>query len=913
MDREQWEKVERLYHAARELDGAGRARFFDENCASDSAVRREVETLLEQGGKSDDFLNAIAASKEVTSFHTMLSAGTQLGPYRVEHLLGRGGMGQVYRARDTRLNRTVAIKILSSHFSTDSEMKQRFEREAEILAGLNHAHICVLHDVGHSDGVEYLVMELLEGEPLSTRLQKGRLPIEQVLRYGAQIADALAAAHARGIIHRDLKPSNIMLTKSGVKVLDFGLARSAEDETLTHTGVVMGTPRYMPPEQAAGRDTDARTDIFALGLVLHEMATDATFVQGQSSLADFDERFAHVLERCLATDPANRWQNASDVKAELDWAAKAPLRPAAASNSRSRWLMAVALILVVIAGGSTVWYFRKPVAIQQNAFRLQIAPPAGGRFVPGNFTVSPDARAVAFVATVNGRTALWVRSLDGAIARMLPGTEGAEQPFWSPDSKSLAFFAASKLQRVDLSGGAPVTIWSPVGSPRGGSWDSDGRIIYAEVTWGLFQVPASGGTRSPLTTLDTSRGERAVLWPQVLQGGRFLYFGRNANPENTGVYVASFKNPDNPTRLVTTDSSAVVASGAGEKTYLLWLRNGTLVAQQFDPTAVQLTGPSFAIADPVDTGITNRMQAAASDNGVLLYIPSGLQRQLTWFDPSGKPIAAIGEPGRIRNFGLSPDSRRVVVARTTGGPDYDLWIVETDRDVSSRFTFVGNNVDPLWSPDGRRVIFTRIPDLFVTEVNGNAMEQQLTHLPHLAHATDWSRDGRLILYYSGDPETNRDLWILPMSEGGSKNLNPQPYLRTRFNELNGRFSSEPSPHWVAYQSDESGRYEIYVRSFPDPDQKLQISKRGGSVPSWSADGRKLLYISPENKLVVVDLKIENGSITTSAPQELFALPSDSNFYQVTQDGGRVLVSTPVEDVAPLNVIVNWPALLQSTR
>ncbi len=912
MKRESSKKVESLYHAANELGPEARRQFLNEQCGTDTELRREVEGLLEQDNKTGDFIRAVGAmNNEVNETKSLLTIGARIGPYVIEQLLGQGGMGQVFRARDSRLGRTVAIKALPPQFSTDVAMKQRFEREAQALAALNHPHICVLHDVLQIDGLDYLVMELVEGESLSVRLKSGALAIPQVLRYGAQIADALAVAHSRGITHRDLKPGNIMVTKSGVKVLDFGLAKFKGDATITQRGAVMGTPQYMAPEQTAGRETDARTDIFALGLILFEMAAGHFYVQGQSTIRVFDEKCAHIMERCLALEPDDRWQNAADVKAELEWAAQTPKQLATTSRSAWRWIIAVALLLGVVAVGWSMFRFRGNTSNGQRAFRLQIVPPEGGQFFQASFAVSPDGTTIAFVATVKEKTGLWIRPLDAAEARLIPDTEGAQQPLGSPDSKSLAFFAAGKLQRIDLAGGAPAIICKMALGTRGGAWSEDGQIIFSVAAQTLFRVPASGGEPVQFTALNAARRERFHMWPQFLSGGHFLYFSVSENSSDTGIYVASLTKPDEAIRILITDSNAVFAKGVRGNTYLLWRRNGTLVAQEFDATSLKLTGELTAIADPVDSGYSYRIEADASGSGVLLYRSSGNHRQLTWVDSSGRPIGTVGEPGLVRNFALSPDGRRIVLARNTSGPDYDLWIVDIDRDVSTRFTFgPGINFDPLWSPDGRQMVFTRPPYLFLKDVTGNGSERQMTH--QFAHATDWSGDGRQIIYFSSDTQTNRDLWILPVASTGSspEDAQPRPYLRTRFNELNARFSPEPSPRWVAYESDESGRYEIYVRSFPDAERKFQISARGGTVPAWSADGHKLFYISPEKKLQSVDIKLEGRSITTSSPHELFLLPSGSNFYEVTADARRpFLVSATLQDSPQLNVIVNWPALL----
>jgi Tol biopolymer transport system component/predicted Ser/Thr protein kinase len=861
-----------------------------------------------------------------------LSVGDRLGPYEILAPIGSGGMGEVWKARDSRLDRIVAIKVSNEKFS------ERFEREARAVAALNHPNICTLHDVGPN----YLVMEYIEGTQL-----RGPLPLEKAIEYSGQILDALDAAHRKGITHRDLKPANILVTKQGIKLLDFGLAKQAvrlgEEEAtkaLTDQGQIIGTLQYMSPEQLQGKEADARSDLFAFGCVLYEMLTGKRAFQGQSAasvIAAILERepaplnlsppLERVIRTCLAKDPDERIQTARDVKKTLHWAVE-PQPDGIVIRRGSRWWR-VALAAALVLGAGAAWavaHFRQP-PVDERAFRLQIDPPEGGQFVYGNssggIALSPDGRTAAYVASANGKTALWVRPLDAPSSRPLAGTEGAYYPFWSPDSKSIGFFAASKLQRVDLAGGAPLTICDvPSGSGRGAAWTSDGRIVLGSLPGGLFQVPASGGTPSALTKIDASHGEGSHRWPQVLPGGRFLYWVRAGRPEDTAVYAASFAKPGERVKLVNTDAAAFYAPGGDGKNYLLWMRGATLVAQELDVASLRLAGEPYAVADPVaKVAINGATNAAASASGVLLYSSSNTSSRFSWIDRTGKLVGEVGEPGEYSSFRLSPDSRRAVISRDAPGGT-DLWLLEVQRGVSSRFTFhPGTNAYPVWSPDGRTILFgstgaqTGAQNLFRKESSGAGNEQRLAQSPNIQDPNDWSADGRWALYHEIAPDTGYDLWVLPMTPEGKPAGQAKPYLRTPFNEGWGRFSLEPNPRWMAFQSDESGRYEVYIQAFPEPRGKVQISTGGGQFPEWGPGGRELFYVSLDHKLMATSLKVGTDSVEPSGPGELFPLPIvDNGFspYDTAADGERFLVrAVPRQQASqPLTVIVNWPALLK---
>jgi Tol biopolymer transport system component/predicted Ser/Thr protein kinase len=871
-----------------------------------------------------------------------LSPGTKLGPYEVIAPLGVGGMGEVYRARDPRLGRDVAIKVSAAQFT------ERFEREARAVAALNHPNICTLYDVGP----KYLVMELVEGVPL-----KGPLPVEKAVEYAGQILDALDAAHRKGITHRDLKPANILVTKQGIKLLDFGLAKqqgtslgehgATLTRALTSEGQILGTLQYMSPEQLQGKDADARSDIFAFGCVLYEMLSGKRTFEGSSAASviaailerepaplDVTPPLDRIIRTCLAKNPDDRFQTAREVKLALEWSASAPVETGAVTTRKVRpwpWMVAAVATAaaLAIAGMWAVPYFRHTPPVEERAISLSLNPPEDGQFVFGNsvggIALSPDGRTATFVAARDGNILLWVMELDGSPATSLPGTEGAAYPFWSPDNGSIAFFSRGKLRRVERRGGEPLPICD-VTIGRGGVWMSDHRILYGSLTAGLFVVPDSAGTPLSLTTPDTSRGEISHRWPQVLPGGRFLYWVQSGKADTQGIYAASLARPTEAKMLVSANANGLFAPGGDGRGYLLWLRGGTLVAREFDLVTLTLTGETHQIADPVTSvSITNQMNVAVSAGGLLLYSAINKPRQFTWIDraaPGKKPLDVIGEPGEYGAFRLSPDRRRIAATRDRpGGPD--ICLLEVERGVANPFTFPPDSfIYPIWSPTGLAVLFTSYStrNLYRKDSDGAGAERRLTQSPNSQYAADWSGDGRWILYWEIAPNTQRDLWVQPMTPEGepATDAKPRRYLSTAANESWGRFSPEPSPHWVAYQSDESGPFEVYIDAFPQPRGKKRISTAGGTYPLWGPEGRELFYVSPDSKVMVVDLKVTADSVKPSAPRELFPLPAvDMGYsaYDVTPDGQRFLVlATPEHGASqPLTVIVNWPALLKDGK
>jgi len=889
-----------------------------------------------------------------------LSAGSRLGPYEILAPLGAGGMGEVYKARDTRLERTVAVKVLPSHMSASPEVRQRFEREAKTISQLSHPHICALYDVGREDETDYLVMEYLEGETLSDRLAKGALPLEQTLRYGVEIADALDKAHRQGIVHRDLKPGNVMLTKSGVKLLDFGLAKalapvsSASSLTalptqapdLTAEGTLLGTLQYMAPEQLEGKEADARTDIFAFGAVLYEMATGRKAFSGrsQASLISAIMReepaaisalqsmsppaLDRVVKTCLAKDPEDRWQTAHDVELQLKWIAEGgsqvglPVAVVSRRKSRER-LVWITITMLLALAAAFPWAIRSIGRAPADArpMRFVVSPPEKASFTadpPPAGRVSPDGHHIAFVASSGAGPQLWVRALDSLTAQPLPGTEGASYPFWSPDSRFIAFFADGRLKKIELSGKSPQILCDAL-EGVGGAWNREGTIVFSRSFSGepLYRVPASGGAPAPVTRLDSSRREDSHRWPYFLPDGRhFLYLASiSTRQANNAIYVGSLDSQE-ARRLVTANSSVAYAPPG----FLLFVSNETLMAQPFDPDRLALKGDAVPIAERVQPSVPNAYASfSVSENGVLTYWAGTAESELVWFDRAGSRLGALGGASDYMSPSLSPDEKRVAVVRSdshTGSRD--IWLIEVARGTHTRLTSDrAEEAFPLWSPDGGRIVFISNrdgpEDLYQRLLTGAGRDEALykSSAPH-KHPMDWSRDGRFILYHTRQARTGADLWVLPLS--GDRR--PFPLLQTEFGEWHGQFS--PDGRHVAYTSDESGAWEVYVQPFPGSGERLRISASGGGQPRWRRDGNELFYIAADGTMTAVPLDRGSGSLSAGIPKALFKTsvhtPSLSVIfgYAVTGDGQRFLINTPAADAlrTPITVVLNWTAELK---
>ena len=873
-----------------------------------------------------------------------IPVGQRLGPYEILSAIGAGGMGEVYRARDTRLDRTVAVKILPDHLSNRAELRERFEREARTIASLNHAHICTLYDIGHQDGTDYLVMEYLEGETLAERLKKGPLPIAQVLQYAIEISDALDKAHRKGITHRDLKPGNIMLTKSGPKLLDFGLAKLKQEvapanvqlsqlptanDPLTAQGTIVGTLQYMAPEQLEGKESDARTDIFAFGVVVYETATGKKAFEGKSQaslIAKILETdpppmtslrpmtppaLDRVVKKCLAKESEKRWQDASDLCDELKWIAEGGSQqglptPKRESRERVAWAMAaVALAAALVLSVPALMHLRE-APTDAPEMRTEIVTPSTSDLV--SFALSPDGRQIVFVASGDGPSRLWLRRLDSTETKPLSGTEGATYPFWSPDSRSVGFFSGGSLKRVDIGGGSPQTLTASSG--RGGTWSPDATILFGLTAASpLSRIPASGGELVAVTKLGKQSSHR---FPQFLPGGRQFLFYAQATPETSGVYLGSLDSSQTKF-LVASDTAGAYAPNG----WVLFIRGGTLLAQRLDLGRKELTGDPVTVADQVsyNAGIFDGA-FSVSTSGLVAYRSGSVgQHQLVWFDRTGKMLGAMGVPdSSVSSPRLSPDGRRAAVFRTVQA-NMDIWLLDATR--TTRFTFDSSrHLYPLWSPDGNRIVFDSNRkgrrDLYIKASNGAGSEELLLETEQDKTATDWSRDGRFLLYNSLDPQTSRDIWVLPM-EGDRK---PFVFVNTRFDERAAQFS--PDGHWVAYISNESGRFEVYVRPFSGTSSEVasgqwQVSTFGGGAPRWRLDGRELYYIAPDDKLMAAPIRTSGATLEPGTPVALFQTriygggndPGIGIQYDVSGDG-RFLIDTVKEDAtSSITLLQNW--------
>jgi eukaryotic-like serine/threonine-protein kinase len=898
-----------------------------------------------------------------------LQPGTRLGPYEILSPLGAGGMGEVYRARDTRLGRDVAIKVLPEHLSSFPDFRQRFEREARAISSLQHPHICVLYDVGREEAVgDFLVMELLEGETVAERLRKGKLGLEELIKIGMEIADALDKAHRKGVIHRDLKPANIMLTKSGSKLMDFGLAKPAgmgvaagsgpapllsaamtasgpsPASPLTSAGMLVGTIQYMSPEQIEGKEADARSDIFAFGAVLYEMATGARAFLGKSQISvasailEKDPEpisktqplvpatLDRVVANCLAKNPDERFQCAYDLGIELKWVAEADLgaglvpapgRPQGSPLRRAfPWAMAAAGFLAAAILGGLVLRSRLAPSYSVHSY---ILPPEKTTFSAaslGPVAVSPDGRRIAFVARASGgQSALWVETLNSATAQPLAGTEGATFPFWSADSRYLGFFAGGKLEKVEASGGPAQALCSAPGA-RGGAWNHDGTIVFAgSFTGGLSRVEASGGTPVPLTQL--AKNETSHRWPWFLPDGKhYLYFAHGITNADNGIYAGSLGSNER-TLLLRNDSNANYA----EPGYLLFIRNGTLMAQRFNPWKLALVGDAAPIADHVGTNsAVYRGVFTASANGVLLYLGggAGAGSQLFWIDRTGKQgEMAIPDAGIYHWPALSPDGKKLAVAIYDAQGNSDIWVVDLARKTKSRITFgPSENSHPVWWPDGKSVVFGSLREgtfhAYRKAADGTGNDEKLLETPGLSETPySISPDGRYVAYGYLDPNSGRgsDIYALPVF-GARK---PFPIVNTQFNEAVPAISQDGK--WLAYMSNDTGQFEVYIRPFPGGEGKWQVSTAGGFIPRWRGDGKELFFLASEREMLAVDVRGNGTSVELGTPHKLFlanTVASSEGPYAVSADGQRFLINGTTAETGsePLTLVTNWPADLK---
>jgi eukaryotic-like serine/threonine-protein kinase len=958
---DRWQQIEQLYHSALEREGNQRAAFLREACAGDDALRQEVESLLAQE-KGAGFLEAPALEAAAKIFDEDPGAsliGRQIGSYQVVWLLGAGGMGEVYQARDTKLGRNVALKVLPAAFVHDPERLSRFQREARMLASLNHPNIATIHGLEQSDGVHYLVMELVPGETLAERLSAGALSIDEVLKIGGQIAEALEAAHERGVIHRDLKPANVKVTPEGrVKVLDFGLAKAfASDGGLdlshapsltamgTEEGRILGTPAYMSPEQARGKAVDKRTDIWAFGCVLYELLTARQAFRGETlsdTIAGVLERepdwqvlppatpakIRDLLRRCLQKDSQRRLHDIADGRIEIEEALSAPATgeltaPVKGVRALGRRALLLSLGTLLLGGaitGLAVWNLKPTPSPQRTVSRLTITLPPGQQLAglesgPA-MALSPDGTHLAYVARQSGNQQLYVRAMDSQEAKPIPGTEGAVNPFFSPDGQWVAFFAGGNLKKVPVSGGAALTL-AIVALPRGASWGSQGIIAFAPTTDGaLQQVPEAGGTPQLLTRLE--KRDISQRWPEFLPGGKAMLFAASASTSswpNAQVAVQSLGTGERRDLIHGGTNPRFAPSG-----HLVYAQGGNLMAVPFDPQRLTATGAAVPVVEGVlQATVSGVAQYNFSSTGSLVYIPGGVQSAqsgLAWVSRNGTAQPLATPLSAYRGPRLSPDGSRVAVA--IEGQESQTWLYDLSRETLTRLTFEGGaNYNSVWTPDGKRIAFNSNKEgpvnIFWQLADGSGGLERLITSEYAQAPMSWSPDGQVLAFVEVNPTTGRDIWMLRMGDPSAVSgqvRKAQPFLRTPFTESAPRFS--PNGRWLAYVSDESGRFEIYVQPYPGPGGKWQISTEGGTEPVWNPNGRELFYRSGD-KMLAVEIATQPG-FSAGRPRILFEgkyQPAPATFpnYDVSADGQRFLMLKLVEqaEAAPtqINVVLNW--------
>jgi serine/threonine protein kinase len=875
-----------------------------------------------------------------------LNAGTTLGPYEIIEVIGKGGMGEVCRARDTRLHREVAVKVSAERFG------ERFEREARTVASLNHPNICALYDVGPN----YLVMELIDGDP-----PQGPLPLETALDYARQIAAALEAAHDKGIVHRDLKPANIKITPAGqVKVLDFGLAKimpvaasGPQSETsptismaATQAGMILGTAAYMAPEQARGKEVDKRADIWAFGVVLFEMLTGkrlfdgedltdtlASVVRDKPDLSSAPVQVRALLERCLEKDPKKRLRDISGVDlllGSLGQAAEASPKGTGPSQ-RIGWAVA-ALALVGLAAVSILHFREAPPALQAVQFSVEAPPNEIFADVFGAVAPSPDGRYVVFSARQagSGVPSLWLRSLDSIVPRQLAGTESGNFPTWSPDSRSLVFWAQGKLKRIEIAGGAPLTLGDAANSSvsAAGAWNRAGVILFGSSA-GLMRTMASGGGASPLTRADRAKQEIGHGFPQFLaDGNRFLYFVDSVDANVRGVYASSLDKPGQRQQILRTGSKAVYVPPLGPYPgFLVWMQDQTLLAQHFDADSLRLEGDPASVAEAVGLNPSVPVRAAfwASESGLLTYFSNASldKRPIVWMSRDGKLLGEAAPEATYGSIALAPGGQRLAVGLTPTGPgqsNADIWVRELERSVMTRLTFdPARDLYPLWSPDGKRIAFASrreggVDQIFIKDASGAGQEERVTDGPNSKLPVDWSKDGKYILYREDVPATGRDLIALAI-EGDRK---PFPVVNSKFGESTAAIS--PDGRWLAYASDDSQRYEIYVQAFPggdaSPKGRWQISSAGGYQVKWRGDGKELYFEGLDGKMMAAAIAASPQGIRAETPRALFSadfLTGSLQEFDVTPDGQRFLLVISRQSRGQndrLTVVANWQAALR---
>jgi Tol biopolymer transport system component len=982
MTPERWQSVNELYHEAQACAPPARDAFLRARCANDEALYLEVASLLAADEKAADYLvtpaleiaaQALAAAPPPAA--ELPKIPSQIGSYRILSPLGRGGMGEVHLALDTRLERKVAIKLLPAEFTSNAERVHRFAREAHAVSALNHPNILTIHEISEFENTHFMVTEYVEGETLRQRMKPvsepaltPRIKPAEAVAYAIQIAAALDAAHQAGIIHRDIKPENVMVRRDGiVKVLDFGLAKLLErdeggrmkDEVSadlhplsfiphpsTSPGLVLGTPRYMSPEQARGEKVDARTDIFSLGVLLYEMiAGRAPFVGATPSetiaaiLRDdppelsetnptISPQLARIVRHCLEKQPELRFQSARDLGFALE-ALSTPsggrletlLETAGAARAnvggnkqRLGWLVAAAFLLGMLGFA----YFRRAPAARPLTFTYLPVPENTTSTDASGAVLSPDGRHLVTTAVTNGVNRLWLYSFDAPTPRLLLGTEGGHLPFWSPDSQSIGFFDYRNLKRIDLAGGLLTTLCpAPIGT--GGTWNNRGEIIFATLIngSGLYRVSATGGAATSITNLDATRFETGHNSPHFLPDGRhFIFFVQAGQPDYRGIRLGSLD--DTQTRFLLPADAKAEYSAAG---FLLFVRGRKILAQPFDAAKLALSGEPLPITpEPIyyEPPFRYADLSVVSDQWLLYRSGGNPNTQLTWLDRNGRQLAAVCDPGQYRSMQLSPSGRQVMLDRNDPQVETsDIWKFDLAQQTGTRLTSnPGVDTYPIWSPDESRIVFVSNRDgvwgIYEKSANGDDNEQLLLKGDQqLLFTSDWSPDGKLLVYRQHKGKTRVDIELLPLLGDRA----PRSYLATEFTETYGSIS--PDGRWLAYQSDASdNRLEIFVQSFPEPGRKVRVSQSGGQLARWRRDGKELYYMAADDKLMAVPVQT-GTSFTAGAPVALFELGSygrrtDRYMYDVSPDGQKFLVIHQLEDASmrPLTLVQNWTGLLK---
>jgi serine/threonine-protein kinase len=922
---ERWKQIEDLYHRARERPAADRAAFLIRACGADDALRREVESLLAQPVSADG---------------ASLLTGRRLGIYEILSPLGAGGMGEVYRARDTRLGREVAIKVLPREWAPDAERRARFEREARLLAALNHPNIATIHGFEIVDGMSMLVMELVEGDTLANWTGQPDL----VVSIARQMADALEAAHEKNIIHRDLKPANIKITAGGVvKLLDFGLAKLAPggesagriataSQTIamaaTREGLILGTAAYMSPEQARGQAVDKRTDMWAFGCVLYELLAGRAAFSRETitdTLAAVLERepdwqalpqttppaLRRLLRRCLEKDPRHRLRDIADARIELDEAAGPGVDETATDrdvNRRgiSRWLWAAAALTIAAGVAALVWALspRAGPTSASAVTRTTVTLPPDQELDTGNsagpLAISPDGLHLAYVAHGGGHTQLYVRSLDAFAAKPIEETEGAQYPFFSPDSEWVAFFADRKLKRVSIRGGAPLTICDAAVIGRGGTWAPDGTIVFDPGAVGLMRVPAAGGRPEPLTSQDASIDASNLSWPHFLPDGTALIatIGLEGGENST---LAVLSTQTGRWRQLLPGSQAQYLPSGHLLYHAITVREGEIHAVPFDAKTLSLRGTPVAVVDSVFRAQNGgAAYYAVAQNGTLIFTPGGYARTLVRVDRHGRRTPLTDDHRGFRSPAISPDGLKVAV--TIDPRPSKLWVYDIARRSGIPVATEGHNLSPVWTPDGRRVTYTSNSEIFWRPADASAPAERLLERRGAQYATSWSGDGRLLLFNDVQVGTNQaDIWVLPLNEA------PDSVIATAAVESGARLS--PNGRWLAYQSDETGRLEVYVRPFPNvKDRKWTVSTFGGQRPEWVPNGRELFY-ETGSALMSVRVDTRGHAFVAGTPERLFDGPFDlpTTGYAISPDGNSVITVEIDPNARPtqVNVVLNW--------